>query len=93
MKTNKKEPDIRTTAITDEDELTIPEIPERSLKHAVKNPYFRRPKDAISIRVDREALEYFRNQALKLGIPYQALINLYLVDCMEQNRTMKLKWD
>ena len=46
-----------------------------------KNPYVRQLKQAVTIRLDRETVEYFRALAVKTGLPYQSLINLYLRDC------------
>ena len=51
-----------------------------------KNPYIKYLKQPITIRIDRDAINYFKSLAEETGIPYQTLINLYLRDCMDQGR-------
>lgn len=59
---------------------------------ARKNPYARRLKKQITIRLDRPTIEYFKEAAAGAGIPYQTLINLYLRDCAQQGRKLSLEW-
>ncbi len=51
-----------------------------------KNPYARKLKEQITIRLDEDAIAYFKTLAEQKGIPYQNLINLYLRDCTERAR-------
>lgn len=48
---------------------------------ARKNPYARRLKKQITIRLSPEPLDYFKELAREMNIPYQGLINLYLTEC------------
>ena len=48
---------------------------------AKRNPYARRLKKQITIRLDTDTLEYFKELSEETGIPYQTLINLYLREC------------
>src|SRR5262249_22074258 len=48
---------------------------------AKKNPYARRLKRQITIRIDEATIAYFKSLAMELDMPYQALINLYRRDC------------
>lgn len=57
-----------------------------------KNPYARRLKKQVTIRMGVDILAYFRAMAQETGIPYQSLINLYLRDCVEHRRQLDLKW-
>jgi uncharacterized protein (DUF4415 family) len=57
-----------------------------------KNPYVKYLKQPITIRLDRDAVAYFRSIAEETGIPYQSLINLYLRDCAEHRRKLKMNW-
>jgi uncharacterized protein (DUF4415 family) len=59
---------------------------------SVKNPYAKAVKKQITIRLDEDTIEYFKNMSEELGIPYQNLINLYLRDCAGSNRKLNLKW-
>jgi len=56
------------------------------------NPYAKRMKKQITIRLDESTVAYFKEMAEEKGIPYQSLINLYLRDCAASNRELKLKW-
>ncbi len=57
-----------------------------------KNPYTNRLKQQVTIRLDQDTVEYFKAMAHEKGIPYQSLINLYLRDCAESQRKLKLRW-
>lgn len=60
---------------------------------AIKNPYAKTLKKQISIKIDPFILDYFKNESLETGIPYQTLINLYLRDCVVSNRKLNLTWE
>ena len=57
-----------------------------------KNPYVKFLKQPVTIRLDRDTVTYFKSMAVKTGIPYQQLINLYLRDCALQKRELHLEW-
>jgi len=59
---------------------------------SVKNPYAKHFKKQITIRIDEDAIAYFKLMAEKKGIPYQSLINLYLKDCANEHRELEMKW-
>ena len=56
------------------------------------NPYPRRMKQQVTIRLDRDTVSYFKAMAEEKGIPYQSLINLYLRDCAASQRELRLEW-
>jgi uncharacterized protein (DUF4415 family) len=45
------------------------------------NPYLKKLRKQISIRIDLDTINFFKKQAEETGIAYQNLINLYLSDC------------
>ena len=53
--------------------------------NAKKNPYILKLKKQITIRLDEETIDYFKNMSEESGIKYQQLINLYLADCARKN--------
>lgn len=57
-----------------------------------KNPYTKHLKQPVTMRLDRDSVEYFKNLSEELGIPYQTLINLYLRDCAVNERKPDLAW-
>jgi uncharacterized protein (DUF4415 family) len=65
---------------------------EYDFSQARKNPYAPQLKKQITIRLDEDALSYFKRISSEVGIPYQSLINLYLRDCAESNRRLNLQW-
>lgn len=57
-----------------------------------RNPYARKLKKQITLRLDPDVIEYFKKKAEESGIPYQTLINLYLQDCRASGRELKMTW-
>jgi len=57
-----------------------------------QNPYAKRLKKQITIRLDEDTLDYFKNLAEDTEIPYQTLINLYLRECAKAKKRPGLKW-
>jgi predicted DNA binding CopG/RHH family protein len=57
-----------------------------------KNPYVKQLKRQITIRLDTVAVDYFKQMAAELGMPYQNLINLFLRDCAMQKRRPTVHW-
>jgi predicted DNA binding CopG/RHH family protein len=65
---------------------------EYDFSDAVKNPYTARLKKQITINLNTETIDYFKNEAKSTGIPYQILINLYLADCAEKKKKIEIQW-
>lgn len=57
------------------------------------NPYAKELKKQISIKIAPSTIDYFKNEAAEIGIPYQTLINLYLDDCVRSGRKLHLQWE
>ena len=53
------------------------------------NPYAKRMKRQVTIRLDEGTITYFKAMAERKGLPYQSLINLYLRECAESNRELR----
>ena len=47
-----------------------------------RNPYAKRLKKPVRIRLGADVVEYFKTMANDMDVPYQSLINLYLRDCV-----------
>jgi predicted DNA binding CopG/RHH family protein len=56
------------------------------------NPYARRLKRSVTIRLDEATLKYFKSLAGETGIPYQTLINSYLRHCADAGRRPAMRW-
>ena len=59
---------------------------------AKRNPYARRLKQQVTIRLDQETIGYFRHLAEETGIRYQTLINLYLRECASSGKKLSNAW-
>ena len=59
----------------------------------VKPAYLKKLKQQVTIKLDTQVIEFFKNLSESVEIPYQTLINLYLRDCAETKKKLKLKWD
>ena len=57
-----------------------------------KNPYANRLKRQITIRLDTAAVDYFKEMAAEMGMPYQNLINLFLRACAIERRRPVIQW-
>ena len=60
--------------------------------NAKPNPYAKRLKRQITIRLDEDTLAYFKKLAEDAEIPYQTLINLYLRECTRTRKKPAMKW-
>ena len=56
------------------------------------NPYIKKLKKQITIRLDINTIEYFKNISEETGIPYQNLINLYLMECANKHKKPDFAW-
>ena len=65
---------------------------EYDFSEARRNPYAKRLKKRVTIRLDEPTIAYFKELADETGIPYQTLINLYLRDCAASGRRLSMKW-
>lgn len=65
---------------------------EYDFSKSIKNPYLKKPKKQVTIRLDEETVAYFKAMAQEKGIPYQNLINLYLRECAHSGRKLSLNW-
>lgn len=66
---------------------------EYDFSKAVKNPYTRKAKKQITINIDSDTIDYFKDQSESYGIPYQTLINLYLSDCVKEQKKLQISWE
>ena len=57
----------------------------------LKNPYAGK-KQAVGINLSPEVVDYFKGLADETGLPYQKLIDLYLLDCAKKRKKLTMKW-
>ena len=56
------------------------------------NSYAKELKKQITIKISASTIDYFKNEAMNTGIPYQTLINMYLDDCVKNERKLTINW-
>lgn len=66
---------------------------EYDFSNGRKNPYAKKLKKQITINIDGDTIQFFKDMAISSGIPYQTLINLYLADCAANNRQLNMSWN
>ena len=65
---------------------------EYDFTQAKLNPYVKKLRKQISIRIDMDTINFFKKQAEETGIAYQNLINLYLSDCAAHSKQINITW-
>jgi uncharacterized protein (DUF4415 family) len=53
-----------------------------------RNPYASKLKQPVTMRLSGDVVAYFKGMAEDAGV----LINLYLRDCLTQNRKVQISW-
>ena len=49
-------------------------------------------KKGVGINLSPEVVDYFKALAQETGLPYQKLIDLYLLDCARKRKKLTMKW-
>ena len=44
----------------------------------------------MTIRLDDQVIDYFKNMAEETGMPYQNIINYYLLDCVKEKKHLEV---
>ena len=65
---------------------------EYDFSNAKKNPYTKLLKKQITINLSEEVLNYFKELSEKTSVPYQTLINFYLLDCVKNKKHPYFEW-
>ena len=63
---------------------------EYDFSQAIRNPYTSNDMKQITLNLDTNTLNYFKDIASKTGIPYQILISSYLKDCVKKRHKLDI---
>ena len=63
---------------------------EYDFSKATKNPYTKNLKKQVTIKLSEEVLDYFKELSEKTSVPYQTLINFYLLDCAKKKKSLSI---
>jgi predicted DNA binding CopG/RHH family protein len=64
---------------------------EYDFSQSVPTPYAKNQKQ-VTIRLEEDVIDSFKVLPEEAGILYQALINLYLSDCVRSQRKLSPEW-
>lgn len=66
---------------------------EYDFSDAERNPYVKKEKIPITIRINADTVDYFKELSKNMDIPYQTLINAFLTDCAARERKPEKLWE
>lgn len=66
---------------------------EYDFSKSIKNPYTKKLKKQVTIRLENDTIDYFKKLAEEADIPYQKLINLFLRDCAGKKLRPSINWN
>lgn len=66
---------------------------EYDFSNAIRNPYAKKLKTPVTIRLDNNTIEYFKRLSGEVDLPYQTLINSFLTECAQQGKKPKIRWN
>lgn len=52
------------------------------------NPYAKELNKQVTVKIAPSVIEFFKDEAMETGIPYQTLLNLYLDDCAKKRSNL-----
>lgn len=62
---------------------------EYDFSDAKANPYTVTARRPVTMNLAGQAIEYFKDMSKETGIPYQNLINPYLVQCAREHKKLE----
>ena len=65
---------------------------EYDFSKSAPNPYLDKLEEQVTIQLEEQVANYFKQLAAESGISYQNVISLYLKDCMQTRRKLSLRW-
>lgn len=63
--------------------------PEYDFTNAQPNPYSKKLRRPVTLNLDVYVIDYFKRESDRTGIPYQRLINTYLVQCANEEKHLE----
>ena len=52
------------------------------------NPYPKKLRKPVTMNLDADVIDYFKEEARRTGISYQNIINMYLGECAAQKKRL-----
>ncbi len=54
-----------------------------------RNPYAGKVKQQITMNINVSTVDYFKSMSSETGVPYQTLINMYLDQCVKEQKKIQ----
>ena len=64
----------------------LEDMPEVDFSNAKRNPYVGKMRRRVTMNIDGSTIDYFKREAQQTGMPYQTLINMYLKQCVKEDK-------
>jgi len=58
----------------------------------IPKPYKGKVKKSVGINLSPEVIDYFKKMSEETKIPYQRIIDMYLLDYVKGKKKLKIKW-
>jgi predicted DNA binding CopG/RHH family protein len=69
---------------------SVIDMPEEiDFSNSIPNPYVGKARQRITINIDSDTVNYFKNESMHTGVPYQTLMNLYLGQCVQDKKHLQ----
>lgn len=62
---------------------------EYDFSDARSNPYIDKLRRLVTLNLDTYIVDYLKREADRTGIPYQRLINMYLLQCVREGKRVE----
>lgn len=62
---------------------------EYDFSNARTNPYVDKLRRPVTLNLDTYVVDYFKREADRTGLPYQRLINLFLTQCVNEQKHLE----
>ncbi len=63
---------------------------EFDFENSKPNPYAERLRKPVTMNMDVKVIDYFKRESERTGIPCQNIINMHLLQCVEEQKHVKL---
>lgn len=59
---------------------------EVDFSESLPNPYVGKMRRRVTMNIDADTIDYFMEESKRTGVPYQTIINLYLGECVAEQK-------
>lgn len=59
---------------------------EYDFSNSSPNPYADKVRRRVTINIDGDTIDYFKEESRRTGVPYQTIINMYLRQCVKEKK-------